>query len=397
MPRHHAACRCRLLCLGPRVRPRVARHRGHQCAARHRPRRPRRRADVGAAVALRPHAPRADHLAAGRVRHGRGPDRQPPPRRARNRAPRGRLRGDARRSRRQRCPPACASWSDARRRRHPSARLPRRAPRRACRRSRWATSRGIGFTRAYPEELAGHPALLDRIRAAYAHAERALRLPLGGGFDAFAQVEPVPFIARRSARASDERASAIRPAGGAARLVLASFGGYGLRDIDLAALAKLQRYTVVVTANVQAARRGDDPRGQPHCEPAASTELPASVAVRRRARHLRGGIPLRGPGARGGRGSNEAGLRDYRGVHRERHGAALHLAGTVRGIRRDGARDAALSALRVHLERRPATQGAWEPALDAVLAQPDPPERPRVDGAEVVARRVRRARWSVSP
>ncbi len=30
--------------------------------------------------------------------------------------------------------------------------------------------------------------------------------------------------------------------------------------------------------------------------------------------------------------------------------------------------------------------GRWEPALDAVLAQPAPPERPRVDGAEVIAR-----------
>jgi hypothetical protein len=30
--------------------------------------------------------------------------------------------------------------------------------------------------------------------------------------------------------------------------------------------------------------------------------------------------------------------------------------------------------------------GAWDLALDAVLAQPDPLERPLVDGAEVVAR-----------
>jgi L-arabinokinase len=29
--------------------------------------------------------------------------------------------------------------------------------------------------------------------------------------------------------------------------------------------------------------------------------------------------------------------------------------------------------------------GCWEAALDALLAQPHPPERPRVDGAEVVA------------
>jgi hypothetical protein len=32
--------------------------------------------------------------------------------------------------------------------------------------------------------------------------------------------------------------------------------------------------------------------------------------------------------------------------------------------------------------------GRWQGALDAVAAQPDPPERPRVDGAEVVARRI---------
>ena len=30
--------------------------------------------------------------------------------------------------------------------------------------------------------------------------------------------------------------------------------------------------------------------------------------------------------------------------------------------------------------------GRWQPHLDALLAQPDPPERPRVDGADVAAR-----------
>ncbi|HXH07065.1 MAG TPA: hypothetical protein VNI83_10790, partial [Vicinamibacterales bacterium] len=32
--------------------------------------------------------------------------------------------------------------------------------------------------------------------------------------------------------------------------------------------------------------------------------------------------------------------------------------------------------------------GRWRAALDAVLASPPPPERPRVDGAEVVARAI---------
>jgi hypothetical protein len=40
--------------------------------------------------------------------------------------------------------------------------------------------------------------------------------------------------------------------------------------------------------------------------------------------------------------------------------------------------------------------GHWEPALDAVLAQPAPPERPAVDGAEVVARMLADA-LAVSP
>ena len=32
--------------------------------------------------------------------------------------------------------------------------------------------------------------------------------------------------------------------------------------------------------------------------------------------------------------------------------------------------------------------GRWQATLDALLAQPAPPERPRVDGAEVVAGRL---------
>ena len=66
---------------------------------------------------------------------------------------------------------------------------------------------------AYPEALAAHPRLLEQIRSAYAHAARAWRLPLGGGFDAFRRVEPVPFIARRSRPRRRGRPRAVRPAG----------------------------------------------------------------------------------------------------------------------------------------------------------------------------------------
>ncbi len=248
--------------------------------------------------------------------------------------------------------------------------------------------------RAYPEELAGHPALLDRIRAAYAHAGRALRLPLGGGFDAFAQVQPVPFIARRSARASDEvRARFGLPRSGT--LVLASFGGYGLRDIDLGALARLQRYTVVVTANVQAARRGDDPRGQPVTRDGREPELPASVRF----------VDERAIYAAGYRyedlvrAADVVATKPGYGIIAECIANDTALLYTSRG--RFVEYDVMVREMPRYLRcgfisNEDLYAGAWETALDAVLAEPDPPERPRVDGAEVVARRVVAA-LSVSP
>lgn len=247
--------------------------------------------------------------------------------------------------------------------------------------------------RAYPEELAGHPALLDRIRAAYAHAERALRLPLGGGFDAFAQVQPVPFIARRSARASaDVRARFGLPRCGA--LVLASFGGYGLRDIDLAALSQLRRYTVVVTANVRAARRGDDPRGQNGAQ-AADAGLPPSV------RFVDEGA-LYASGYRYEdlvRAVDVVATKPGYGIIAECIANDTALLYTSRG--RFVEYDVMVREMPRYLRcgfisNEDLYAGAWETALDAVLAEPDPPERPRVDGAEVVARRVVAA-LSVSP
>ena len=42
------------------------------------------------------------------------------------------------------------------------------------------------------------------------------------------------------------------------------------------------------------------------------------------------------------------------------------------------------AAVRLHRSRR-VFAGRWLPDLDSLLAQPVPPERPRVDGAEVAA------------
>ena len=114
---------------------------------------------------------------------------------------------------------------------------------------------------AMPAELAAHPALLDadsrRVRARR-RARCACRSAAASAHSAgWSRCRSSP--GGRHVRRDDVRERFGLPATGA--LVLASFGGYGLRDIDLGALAQLRRYTVVVTANVQAARRGDDPRG----------------------------------------------------------------------------------------------------------------------------------------
>ena len=77
---------------------------------------------------------------------------------------------------------------------------------------------------------------MPTIREAYAHAALALRLPMAGGFDMFASVDDLPFIARRSrGRPSRRRRHLHLPDD--QPLVLVSFGGYGLSQIDLTRLS----------------------------------------------------------------------------------------------------------------------------------------------------------------
>jgi L-arabinokinase len=237
---------------------------------------------------------------------------------------------------------------------------------------------------AYPEALAAHPTLLERIRSAYAHAAHACRLPLGGGFDAFTRVERVPFVARRSIRTGrDVRERFGLPAAGL--LVLASFGGYGLRDIDVGALAAIGRYTVVVTANVQAARRGDDCEGEQRTEAAGERRLPASVRF----------VDERAVYAAGYRYEDLVRAVDVvatkpgYGIIAECIANDTALLYTSRG--RFVEYDVMVGEMPRYLRcgfisNEDLYAGRWEPALDAVLAQPAPPERPRVDGAEVVAK-----------
>ena len=98
----------------------------------------------------------------------------------------------------------------------------------------------------YPrfEEIA--PGVIGLIRAAYGCATRAMRLPLHGGFASLASaVEDIPLIVRQSALGRDaaRRALQLSPS---ETVVLASFGGYGLR-LDFRSIARRSPFRLIVT------------------------------------------------------------------------------------------------------------------------------------------------------
>lgn len=91
----------------------------------------------------------------------------------------------------------------------------------------------------------GGAGVASSIGEIYRDTTLALRLPMWGGFATMPAVRDLPFVARRSSREPEE----VRRALGYSRherLVLLSFGGYGLR-IDPAAWATLDGYRVIDT------------------------------------------------------------------------------------------------------------------------------------------------------
>lgn len=243
---------------------------------------------------------------------------------------------------------------------------------------------------AYPEAAGRHPSLVPALKAAYAHATEALRLPLHGGFEPFARVTDVPFIARRARKDPLEtRRRFDLPAD--ARLVLASFGGYGLRDIDLGRLASLEGWTVVTTSNVQARRRDPEPvpveQGFSPAQFSPAQPLPPTVRF----------VDERAIYAAGFRYEDLVAAVDVvatkpgYGIIAECVANDTAVVYTSRGqfVEYEVLVGEMPRYLRcTFLSNEDVYAGRWQEALEAVVAQPAPPERPRVDGAEVIARRI---------
>lgn len=221
---------------------------------------------------------------------------------------------------------------------------------------------------AYP----GGAALADRIGEVYATADLALRLPLHGGFATCRDIVDLPFIARRSRRDRDE----VRRALGLPvdrRLALVSFGGYGVQHLDLHALADTPGYGIVMTA----------------------TTVIDGVTLQSRG-GLGALVPLDEPGmyARGFRYEDVVKAVDVvvtkpgYGIIAEcaANGAAMLYTSRGHFVEYDVLVAGMPRCLRAHyVDHATLLAGRWSPALDALLAQPDPPERADVSGADVAA------------
>ncbi len=192
------------------------------------------------------------------------------------------------------------------------------------------------------------PHAIPTIGRAYATATLALRLPMHGGFETMRTIREVPLIARRSRRDPAETRRALG-VDGPRPLVLVSFGGYGL-TLPLDELRRSGDFAIVA----------------PEREPPAGVQYEDLVAA--------ADVVVSKPGY---------------GIVSECIANQTALLYTSRG--RFPEYDVFVTEMPKALRCRFLPQddlvgGRWQSAIDALLAQPAPPERPRTDGAVVVAR-----------
>ena len=221
---------------------------------------------------------------------------------------------------------------------------------------------------AYREESASWPDLVPGIRRAYSHASLALRLPMWGGFEQWpSPIIDLPFVARHSTRSVEDVREAIGVPR-ANRMALASFGGLGISGLPLEPLGRLDGWSVVTTAHALDAV-GAAPPGVRVLEDAAvyGTGLRYEDLVRA------ADVVVTKPGY---------------GIIAEclANDAAILYTDRGRFAEYDVLVDAMPRYVRCRfMPRADLFQGRWRDHLDAVLASPAPPEKPRTDGAPVAA------------
>lgn len=216
--------------------------------------------------------------------------------------------------------------------------------------------------------LAEDAALLDVIRRAYAKATLALQLPFAPPLTVFPTVEPLPLVARQASLArADVRARLGLPAD--RRVALLSFGGYGLHRLNVAALDCLDDWTVLLTDRITSSA------------PVSSSVvfLPERLfAQDLRYEDLIGAVDVvvtkPGYGILAESVANGAAvLYTSRGRFREYDLMVQQMPRVLRCR---------------YLDQGELFAGRWRAALEALMAQPAPPERLDVDGAARAAGRL---------
>ena len=195
----------------------------------------------------------------------------------------------------------------------------------ACHRSRSGTSPGIGSTARYDDVRLRHDGAGGQSTSSGTRMPRPLA-PCGCRSTADSTRWPavtsdIPFIARRSTRDAAETRERLGIAGDRP-FVLACFSG---ADLDLPYDSRRRRTLTVL---------------------APEREAPA-------------GLTISGSGGGCRRGREQARLRHRLGVHRQRDAAALHLARTIRRIRRVRRRDAARASLPLPTTESDLLAGRW--------------------------------------
>ena len=106
---------------------------------------------------------------------------------------------------------------------------------------------------AYADELRSAPDLVPTVQGAYALAEEAWRMPMHGGFEAFTRIVDVPFVARHATHSRDDTLArlGLATADSGRKIALCSFGGYGVKDLDLASLDCLAEWDIVFTGSAR--------------------------------------------------------------------------------------------------------------------------------------------------
>jgi L-arabinokinase len=217
----------------------------------------------------------------------------------------------------------------------------------------------------YPQEVAHAPDLLPTIRDAYRAAPEAWRLPFHGGFATFDRVIDIPLIARH-ARNDPASVRRLLNLPDDPPLVLSSFGGYGLSNFDPHRLDCLDRWCVVFTGRHAA----------PPLPPGAAFVderdiYDAGLRYEDLVRAVDVVVTKPGFGIVAECIANDTAiLYSSRGQFVEYD---VMVAEMPRFLRCE------------HLDLDSLLAGRWLNALERLRTQPPPPERPRTDGAAVVA------------